>query len=290
MIELKEIAREIETALNNNGYGLNFAIFTDAAEYKNAFKSRTEKKLFTNGLIRVGVSSIVPTQGLTVATQDCTIEFGVQLFNAADDEKTISDHRAVLDAYFQNYRVDPMYEKDADGNIVKTYAVSSLYSFANTGTVEIRPNLGTSLTFSVNASFAYIENGLNSLNCTFELDGIKIPYSSARITKTPTPQSDAFSDSKGRAESVNVSFVRSFDFQMPAQSSPEKNGIGEIIIGQLLGDDLNAAHKLVVTLGDRVPETFDVIFAETNMSFEGINNAGHTLALIELLPDTDGGV
>ncbi|MDE7406480.1 MAG: hypothetical protein K2M89_06380 [Clostridiales bacterium] len=279
MLKISDFANEIQKGLNQNAYGLNFAIFSDEGTYKDALISRTAKTRYTNGLLRVGASTIVPTQGLTVATQTAALEICVPLFNPDTDEAVIQNHRAALDAYFQQYRVDSMKEYDENDNVVKVYTVSSLSSLANTGDVDVRDGVGTSITFYVNIEFAYIQNGLNSANCTFTLDGFTIPYTAAKITKSPTAQTDAFSDSNGRGESVNTSFVRSFDFQLPAQSGADN--LASLIISELLGVGLNTPHTLVVTIGDDDSKTYNVVFGQTDISLEGINNAGHNISLIE---------
>ncbi len=278
MLNISDVAHEIQKGLNQNAYGINFAIYTDESEYKRALKSHTGKILYTNGLLRVGSSTIVPTQGLTVATQNATLEICVQLLNPDTDNEIIQNHRTVLDMYFQQYRIQTMDETDANRNVVKTYTVSALYSLANTGDVQLRDGIGTSITFYVNTEFAYIENGLNSSNCKYTLDGYPIPYSSAKITKNPVGQSDSFSNSGGKGETVNTSFVRSFDFQLPANISD----LGEKILSELLSDDLNTEHTLVVTIGKR-DYTYTVVFGLTDISLEGINNAGHNISLIERL-------
>lgn len=278
MIEINDFAREIETALNANAYGIAFKVFTDEAEFQTAIKTPLSRKKFTNAIMRVGPSSITPTQGLTVATQSVAIEFCAALPNPDTDEEIVTAHRATLDGFFKKYTVSQMSGKDNDGNTV-TYTVSALYSLAGTGDVAVRDGVGTSVTFNVSAEFAYIENGLNSNNCTFTLDGFTIPYTAAKITKSPTAQSDAFSDSNGKGESVNTSFVRSFDFQLPALN--DKNGIGSLIIDGLLGDELFGTHTLVISIVGRIPKTYTVTFASTDITLEGINNAGHNISLIE---------
>ena len=290
MLELKDFASAIETALNQNTYGIHYAIFTDGGEYKNAFKSRfektpnneikacTAKTLFTNGMLRGGPSTITPTQGLTVATQSAQLEICAQLLHPETDQEVIEQNRAIIDGYFQQYRVDSVEEKDADGKVTKAYTVSALYSLAGTGDIAMRDGIGTSITFTISAEFAYIENGLNSNNCTFTLDGMPIPYTAAKITKSPVAQSDADSDTDGRGTTVNTSFVRSFDFQLPATSGDD--GLGAVIMSEIMDDAFNTPHKLVANMDGKI-KTYNVIFGQSDISLEGINNAGHNISLIE---------
>lgn len=285
MIALETFAAQIEQGLNAVGekYNIKFAVFSDAGTYKKALKSREKKEKYTNGLLTVSSSSIIPTQELIIATQNATLEFAVALPNPKTDEEIIAAHRAVLDEYFKRYEVQAIEQpdKDASGNaVITTYSVGAVYSLASTGAVAIRDGIGTSITFNVYIEYGYIENGLNSNDCEFTLDGYALPFTNVKITKSPQAQADAYSDSNGRGTSKNLSFARSFDFVLPAQSG--KTGIGAIINSELLNNDLNKLHTLSVKMGkDAEVKTYSVVFGETTASLEGIDNVGNTIALIE---------
>lgn len=277
MIAIEEFIGRIQSTLNNNPYGFHYVIHSDSGTFKKAFKDRTEKVLYTNALLRIGASSIVPTQSVVVATQSAVIELVVQLFNPNTDSEVITAHRNVLTKYTQKPVIDSMDEKDESGKVIATYTVTALYSLVNTGDIAERDDAGTSITFYINVDFTYIQNGLNSSNCKFTLDGMLIPYGAAKITKTPTAQGDAFSDNNGQGVGMSVSYNRSFDFQMPALKD---NALGALVLDELLGNTMNTPHTLVVTLGNKT-DTYNVIFGAVDMSVTGIDNAGHNISLIE---------
>lgn len=128
--------------------------------------------------------------------------------------------------------------------------------------------------------YGYIENGLNSNDCKFTLDGYPLPFRAVKITKSPQAQSDSYSDTEGRGTSKNLSFARSFDFILPALSG--KTGIGSIVNAELLDNDLNKIHTLTVQMGTNAEtKTYSVVFGETTASLEGVDNVGNTVALIE---------
>lgn len=285
MIALETFAAQIEQGLNAVGqkYNIKFAVFSDAGTYKKAFKSREKKEKYTNGLLMAGSSSIIPTQGVVIATQSATFEIVVALPDPKTDEEIIAAHRAVLDEYFKRYEVQAIEQSttDVNGNTVTTtYSVGAVYSLANTGTLAIRDDVGTSITFNVYIEYGYIENGLNSNDCKFTLDGFPLTFTNVKITKSPQAQADAYSDSNGRGTSKNLSFARSFDFVLPAQSG--NTGIGAIINSELLDNDLNKIHALSVQMGaDAEVKTYSVVFGETTASLEGVDNVGNTISLIE---------
>ena len=278
MITLSKFAEIIENGLNSNEQGLNFKIFTDAGKYKKALKTRTVKKKYTNGILRIGTSSIVPVKGITIATQGATLEFCVSLPTPETDDKIITAHRAVFDTYFSAFSVQSITENG------KSYAVSSTYSLANTGTVEIREGVGTSITFYVNISYSYIENGLNSNDCIYTLDGEEIPFTSVHERKFPTTDANASNGETGVSYCRNSSFMRGWDFEMPALDGV---AISDNIIEQIDNNDSNITHTLIRTMGANT-KTYSVIFGNVAMNVQGVTNIGLTFSLVERAPYARG--
>lgn len=274
MIALETFAKTIQTGLNAvaANSGVTYAIHSDGSSFKEALITRTGKTLYTNGILIAGESSITPAQGLVIAAQSVSLQIVVQLFDKNTDDAVIAQHREILDSYFKNFGVQAI----SDG--ANTYSVGAVYSLAGTGTVEIRDGIGTSITFFVDIQYSYIQNGLNSYNCIFTLDGEVIPYTSATITKTPETQSAPYISDGGVGECYNVAFNRTFEFQMPAHTG---DAIGQKIIGYLLGNNLNETMQLTVNLGG-TEATFDVTLGETDITLEGVSGAGHKFSLIEV--------
>ncbi len=270
MISLNTIAESIETGLNANDKNIKFAIFTDAGEYKKAISTRTEKQRFTNGFLQSVSSSLVPTQSITVATQSVLLNIVVKLPFKETEKQIIDDHRAVLENYFGKYKTDLM---PSDG---KTYSVTWIGGFADTGTVEVRAGIGTSVSFSVSIQYSFIENGLNSSNCVFELDGNVIPYSMAQISRRPTVESNPYSNTDTESKNVATTELVGFEFQVPAQSG--ENPLASLLLRQVLFGN-HRRHTLNATIGKETA-TYSVIFGESALAIQGIDNAGHKFSLI----------
>lgn len=278
MITLNTFAKAIEDGLNSNG-NIKFKIFADAGQYKDAFKDRTVKERYTNGIIRAGASTVIPAQSGLIATQSVQLELTVQLPSPATDEEILKSHRAVLDTYFQTYSTQLM--TDDNG---KKYSVSAVYSLAGTGAVEIRPHIGTSVVFTVSISYGYVEGGINSAACKFTLDGHEIPYTTARITRTPTAESNSFAENNGRSTSVNTAYLRGFDFEMPLLSD---NTVTAIVTNAMLKDSLNEHHTLVVDI-DGDTTTYTVVLGTDELNLRGIDNGGITFSLVEAAEFSEG--
>jgi len=276
MIALQTLAQTIENALNASQAaekaGIRYVIYSDAGKYKKALETRTQKQ-------RMVGSSVVPTQSITVATQQASLEICVPLSRPAQDDETIALHRSILDNYFSAVKVQLIPDNG------KAYSVSSTYSLADSGTIEQRPKVGSSYTFTVNIEYSFIEGGLSSYDCVFTLDGAQIPYTTATITRRPTAESNPYSNSSGQARNVNTATALSFDFQVPAQTAV--NGLSEVILAQILAGDMNATHELTVALGAN-SHTYNVIFGQTDIVVTGVDNAGHNISFIEAAPSIGG--
>lgn len=281
MISLDAFAKAIEDGLNSNG-NIKFKIFADAGQYKDALISRTEKERYTNGIIRAGASTVIPAQSGLIATQSVQLELTVQLSSPDTDEEILKSHRAVLDTYFQMYSTQIMTDENG-----KNYSVSAVYSLAGTGAVEIRPNIGPSIVFTVSIGYGYVEGGINSVDCKFTLDGHEIPYTTARITRTPTAESNSFAENNGRSTTVNTAYLRGFDFEMPLLSD---NLAVNIVTGILLDDGLNTQHTLVVDISGAI-KTYTVIIGTTELNLRGIDNGGMAFSLVEaaMFAEVDNG-
>lgn len=275
MISLKTLTQTIQDGLNAIS-GINFKVFADAGKYAKAIITPLSKTKFTSCVLRAGSSSVVPTQGVTVASQTAMLEVCVR-FTPETMDSVITAHRAALDAYFGNTEVQQISEGS------KSYTVAATYALATTGTVEQRPLVGTSLTYFVNISYSFVENGLNSNSFKFTLDGDEIPYTVASIRKTPTTDGNIYSDGNGNAKARNTAFIHTFEFQIPALSGV---GVSNKVISNLLGNELNTMHTLVVTVDDAEPQTYTVIFGETECNVQGVNNGGMAFSLTEALAET----
>lgn len=271
MIALTTLATAIQDGLNANSVGLTYKIFTDAHEYEEALITRTEKKNITNGLLTIGTSTVFPTQGILVATQGATLEICVKLPNPATDEQIITAHRAVLNAYFENYNVQEIKENG------KSYTVAATYGLADTGDVAQRPKISTSIVFAVNINYGYVENGLNSDAMKFTLNGYAIPYTQATINKNPTAEANTSSNNDGRSTTRNTGYIHSFDFEMPLLTD---SPLSALLLSEITGNFLNYPNELKVDINGN-ETTYDVIFGASSLSVQGISNGTVKFSLVE---------
>lgn len=277
MILLKTLAGKIEKGLNAlsaaNDLGIVFKIHSDAGEYKKATVSRTEKKRYTNGLLQVVSSSIVPVQNLTVATQQARLEVAVQLLDKNTDTEIIEMHRAVLDGYFKATTLQHI--EDESGN---TYSVSSTYSLASTGVVTAESPLGTSVTFTVFIDYAMVQNGLNSSQFTVTLDGVNVEYTSLTIDRTAAMESATYNNDNGAGRNIANSTALTFIMEIPATVTD--NAANSALRGFIMDGDMETVHSLTVDIGTK-GRTYSVLFGSANIAINGYQNAGYTVKMVE---------
>lgn len=276
MITAKTLAESIEQGLNNNTLGIQFAIHSDVAKYKKAINTRFEKRRYTNGILKIISSSVVPIQNIIVATQSAQLDIAVQLSCPETVEETAQKHRAILDGYFQSASLQIL--SDENG---KKYSIGSQYSLATTGSVETTSPLGTHIIFTVMVNYSFVQNGVNSSQFGATLDGVEIGYTDLTVSRVTTMDVSAYSGSNGSAKNIPTTSALTFEFQLP---KTDQETLANAAIGAFLFTGaFTATHSLQI----RTPEKnydYVVSFGEANVSIEGIKNAGYSITLVESAP------
>lgn len=276
MIAAKTLAEAIEQGLNNNTLGIKFAIHSDVANYKKAINTRFEKQRFTNGILKIISSSVVPIQDIIVATQTAQLDIAVQLPCPETVEETAQKHRAILDGYFQTTSLQVL--SDESG---KKYSIGSQYSLATTGGIEATSPLGPHIVFTVMVNYSFVQNGVNSSQFGASLDGVEIGYTDLTVSRVATMDASAYSGADGNAKNIPTTSALTFEFQLP--KTDKENAANAAIGAFLFSGALTTTHSLQI----RTPEKnydYVVSFGEANVSIEGIKNAGYTVTLVESAP------
>lgn len=273
MIKIGTLVKQIENGLNANAQGITYKIFSDMGTFEKALKTRKESILYTNGVMQILSSNIIPTQTLYIATISAALTLCVQLDYPQDDKQIIDVNRAVLDEFFKSSTVQIL--EDETG---KKFTVSVNYSLASSGSAEFREIVGTSFTFDVVINYSFIENGLNSFNCSFALDGVQLPYTTANITRIPVMESNPYTGiGNSSAKNIPTSSALSFDLRIPATSG---NTASSAIMQFLIDGILTEIHTLTVELSG-IKKDYTVVLGQTDIALDGIDNAGHSISFVE---------
>ena len=233
MIGLKTFAENLQTKLNNNLQGLTFAIKADTKEFEKSLRIGNTVKEYINGLLTLQSSDMSNlTDGQLFATIGCRLQVIFKLKGNESDEDTeiidpdtnevveiiegnyskIERVRDALSSAFQTNTQEVM--TDSAG---KNYLVCTLYQFIETGNREQVQILGDSMSFTAYISYMIVENGINTHDIVYTLDGKVIPFQTNTAYRTPTMDANVPANSPNGA-TKNLSSQSNFNvsFQLPA--------------------------------------------------------------------------
>ncbi len=303
MINLKTLANKLEEKLNNtNLQGVVFSIKADTKAFEKALRRGNAITEIVNGLLVQQTSEQTTlTDGQVFATVGCRLQVIFRLKGGFPDEnqeiidpetnqvvETIEGNyariqrvRDALTTAFQENTQEPL--QDSSG---RTFLVTTIYSFADTGVRMQSPQLGDSFSFSASIAYFIVQNGINTQNVKYRLDGKLIPFQTNTAYRTPTMDGNVYADSlNGAVKNIASQSIFNISFQLPAID----NEITRAMFKWLFKGSLNTCHILNVTypIFGAADETdsYLVTFGENNAAGETIKNIGQTLTLVECTDD-----
>lgn len=310
MIGLKTFAENLQTKLNQNLQGLTFAISPDLKTFEKSLRIRNSVKEKINGLLTLQSSDLSNlTDGQLFATISCRLQviFGLKGGEDADYDKEIIDPetgnvvdiiegniskvervRDAISAAFQKNTQETMSELVAENGleIQKNYLVCTLYQFIETGNRDQVQYLGDSMTFTAYISYMIVENGINTHDIVYTLDGNIIPFQTNTAYRSPTMNANVYANSfNGAVKNIASQGVFTISFQLPAL----QNKTTREMFKWLFGGELNTVHLLNIRYPDTrevtVENNYLVTFGENNASGETIKNIGQQMTLVECVDD-----
>ena len=302
MISLSTLANILEEKLNENSEGLKFKINADTGVVKKAKKNINTVTEYINGELRLTSSDLTNlTNGLIVATQNCKLDVIVRLEDEEEDYQDkvfkfdkegniveedgtyvvgnntkIANVRKALETAFQNNDNEPIQDGD------KEFSVTTIYQLANSGIRDQVSGLGNSYTFSVYIFYMFVENGINTKDSTFYLDGLLLPLEMVSIFRSPTMDGVVPLNTTNGAVK-NISSMSSFSITIDV---PAIVGQNPAFFSYLFDGDLNSAHILKVEIKGQTYCKL-VCFGENKLSGETIKNMGQTLTFVECPDEYD---
>lgn len=305
MISLKTLTERLETKLNSNTANVHFHIIPDTGTRKKPTRTANTITEYINGtfsLISSDKSNLV--DGEVYATMSCRLRVIVRLKGGMSDEdeiirnpdtqeilkvvegnNTIIDRvRSVLSDAFSKNEQQTM--TDTVDGTTKTYLVSTLYQFVETGMREQVEGIGDSFTFSAYISYMFVENGINTYDVKYYLDGNLIPFQTNSVYRSPTMDNNVYSDTEdGTAKALATQSTFSVSFKLPAL----RNSVTRLMFDWLFGGGINSLHILTVKQetwdGIFSEKSYIVTFGENDLTGESILNLGQTLTLIGFIDD-----
>ena len=291
MIALNKLAQNIQDKLNAKESIFNFSVVSDTAKFKNPTRDKNTINEYVNCLLIANSSDISTlANNYLFSTLTCTLRIIMRL--KGFDEDTITEQdviygdktrvaimRQYLDGVFQGNEVYP--ETDDEG---KDYIVSVVYEFAQSGQRAQIEKIGDSYTFTATIFYSFVQNGMNTKDVVFMLDGAIIPFQSMTMYRTPTMDGNVYANTKdGSTKNLTSQTTWSVAFELPALN---KDKTTQYMMKYLLKGDMNQAHLLKMQIG---PETIEklVVYSEHKIMGEIVKNVGQSITLMEAPEDYD---
>lgn len=297
MISFNELSTYIQNKLITAYNGLNnplmpiidFNIVSDTGKIKTDYVENNALHEVINGVVTLGVNErFFLSNGLSVSSIPLTLEV---IFRLEDDEENggvveediengtievtqafignaekIQNVRNILDTAFnQEQIIDTITGEDG-----KDYVASIVANIAQSGTRSIVPTLGLSYTFLVSFNVNVVENGINSRQGTFKLDGVEIPFTTFSIMRVKNVDSVILSNANGESSALPNFSLLSFTFDLPAlsDSSPTATFLNDLIFNHL-----NDTHVLKFKLNG-IEKDYLVHITENTGTVSGVQNVG----------------
>jgi hypothetical protein len=298
MLQINDLSKHIESTLNNNLNGFTFKLHTDTGEYEAARRSVIDYNDVTqiiNGISTLTSVENSPTNdGSVISSMVMRCEFVIPMRDTEEDVyqqyvdgsnelvKTgnvnyIASLRSMLDNFAQNQIFTTL--EDSDKN---SYTITAAFSYAESGTRAQRSRLGDSFTYVVYGYYNIIENGENSRDYVFVLDGQLIPYRSVTIGRRPISEADVYATTPyGVATSTSTASQLYLSLEVPAFISKFNNSVKNYVFE----GESNTVHLLSVKAGKDLIKSYLVMFGDTSYNASGILNVGGTVSLVEAVND-----
>lgn len=296
MISLVDLTKNLENALNNNTMGLTIKLFNDTGKFKKAIRKYNTVIDYVNGIVANTQSELTKTNdGLIVGTMTNRIELlfkckdneedesiNVETVNGIDkeiiegNERYIENIRTWLDAFCQEQSFTVL--TDVENN---TFDVSITYSLAVGGVRSQTPHLGDSISFVIYAYYTFVQNGENSINNKFFLDGNQIPYIVCTVRRVPTVEMDVYANTEdGSAKATVGNTVWGASLNCPSFVSAFSNTLKNY----LLNGERNVAH-ILEHVSDNISKIYLVFLGEGSSTYQGVMNAGKDISFTEAVAD-----
>lgn len=307
MIGLQTLADNLQTKLNKKKSGFTFKVFADTGNYEKPERDYNEVKEPINCILRLAssdVSNLVSgdnAEGLMLATLNVSFSLiyslkgrpqtfyilsnGERVEDISDlpEDVTIletiegylnkvEDLRNALDNIFQSAENKVL--TDTNG---KTYNVGITYQTVGSGIREQMQGVGDSFVFNASIYYMFVQNGVNSRDVTFTLDGITFPYQRSTINRTPTLDGNVYANaSTPSVKNIAPQTSLNMSFFVPAT----ENGVTNNFVDYLLDGEPNKAHFLTANINGR-EKTYLVTIAGIDYITETIQNAGINITFLE---------
>lgn len=294
MIPFTKLLDNINNALNDiaEGSGLSFAVLLDGGYYTPPKRVYNVVPTIIEGVAKVIDSAIVPVNGLSIGTQTAQLEVVVKIdTDNMPAENSFLPVREILSKFASTPSVALIKLEDdttlADDTTLTDdtkFSVTMYGSQPQAGPLMIRPEVGLSITYSLNIFFSYVQGGINSLDLKISFNGEAVGFTEANIVVTPVVESGALSESSGGARNYPTAYALEISLSAPSL----ENDAFTQAFAQFLLTKQTVVYPVTVAYAG-ITSSYNMIFGQGNITASGVNNIGQSITLIEYLEADNGG-
>lgn len=279
MITVKNVREWLQTNLVASGR--TFAIFSDVAEFKKAYKPDDSNNItrYVNAILEPLRPNIFPIKNLQVGTQSFNLTIPVDIDIAGKDSNgnyiEVDDIKKILTDFAQQNNGVPFSLSD-DDNL--TFEITPQFNGVTNGIAEQISPLGNFLPVELNFTLTMVESGLNSNNIQIILNGEDLFFESASFSRTRMAETNSLAtDTATKTAMQSNSF--SVHINAPLLSSTQSLNI----LNDNLSGGLNKANTLTIVTPYQT-NNYIVTFGNNNLTLAPAKNVGNALDLVEITP------
>ena len=257
MISLSALAKKLEQKLNEESEDYKFVVHTGTGAFKFSEKVGNKVIEYVNcNLITTSSDVVELVDGTQLLTQNQALDLIIKLEDEEEDIeqeyadgesrviqegniKKLENIRTYLNNIFSKVETNTIIENEGTDKET-VYTVTTAYELLEDGSRDIVQGLGASFTMTAYVYHLIVENGINSRNFTFTIDGIVLPYQIFTVARVPAFESNIYAGAKTpNLKNLLVQNALQISLEVPVIN----NNSGNIIFSNILNGDY-ATHIL----------------------------------------------
>lgn len=283
MINTKYLATYFTDLLNEYGMPIskNFKIFADEGELKKSIKEYGKQpKKFTNGIVEIISSSLIPIRGIRLNTYSVQLSLYIDLaMDGVNEDKESYNLIAIRDNIISKIIED----KNGTTSMVNidnvSYSQSMTINYPSNGTKTEIGYISDCLPIYWTFNFAMFEDGINANNCKLIINNTDIPFTRLVITRKRTAEQDNFAGDSSSKVIMQMNGL-SLDLVMPALSNNEFSNL--VMADVLNGGNVPFSVKVETP---NYTKRFIGVLGDTQASLDIATNVGYNLSIVEGKPE-----
>ena len=271
MIPISELIQSLNADLNAIDPDVQFMIFADGDKYVAPTRDGNKIISYIEGVAQIADSAIVPVNNLSIMTETLQINIIVEIDTSKPAEDSLAPVRNAISKFISVPHKAAM--TDDSGTV---YSVSFYANEPTAGHIELRNNVATSIEYTWNIYYSFIERGIISLDMDITFDGAAVGFTEATLAATPITDGGTMSDSDNAVQNYSTGTALELTLSVPALTDDAITAA----FAEYLMTKKQVIHTVTITYGG-FTGTYNMIFGTSNITARGVEGIGQSITLIE---------